>query len=76
MVEFLYKLFNPYVEVLILGRNKHPSPLHSADPIFVKMNSMKVVDIYKYQVEKFLFKCLNRGSNNLFVASALKLIMG
>ena len=25
MIEFLYKLFNPYVQVLTLGVNKHPS---------------------------------------------------
>ena len=25
MIEFLNKLFNPYVDVLTLGRNKHPS---------------------------------------------------
>ena len=39
-----------------------PGPLQSADPIFVKMNSMKVVDIYKYQVAKFVFKCLNQNT--------------
>ena len=38
----------------------NPGPLRSAGPIFVKMNSMKVADIYKYQVAKFVFKCLNR----------------
>ena len=25
MIEFLNKLFNPYVEVLTFGRNKHPN---------------------------------------------------
>ena len=39
-----------------------PCPLQLADPIFVKMNSMKVVDIYKYQVAKFVFKCLNQNT--------------
>ena len=38
----------------------NPGPLRSAGPIFVKMNSMKVADIYKYQVAKFVFKCLNK----------------
>ena len=38
-----------------------PGPLRSADPILVKMNSMKVEAIYKYQVAKFVFKCLNRN---------------
>ena len=37
-----------------------PGPLSCADPIFVKMNSMKVEDIYKYQVAKFVFKCLQK----------------
>ena len=39
-----------------------PSPLQSADPIFIKMNSMKVEDIYKYLVAKFVFKCLNQNT--------------
>ena len=33
-----------------------PGPLRSADPIFIKMNSMKVEEIYKFQVAKFVFK--------------------
>ena len=37
-----------------------PGPLRSADPIFIKMNSMKVEEIYKFQVVKFVFKCLNQ----------------
>ena len=37
-----------------------PGPSQSADPIFIKMNSMKVGDIYKYHVAKFVFKCLNK----------------
>ena len=37
-----------------------PGPLRSADPIFIKMNSMKVEEIYKFQVAKFVFKCLNQ----------------
>ena len=32
-----------------------PGPLRSTDPIFVKLNCMKVEDIYKYQVSKFVF---------------------
>ena len=30
-----------------------PGPLRPTDPIFVKLNSLKVEDIYKYQVAKF-----------------------
>ena len=37
-----------------------PGPLRSVDPIFIKMNSMKVEEIYKFQVAKFVFKCLNQ----------------
>ena len=37
-----------------------PGPLRYADPIFIKMNSMKVEEIYKFQVAKFVFKCLNQ----------------
>ena len=36
-------------------------PLRPANPIFVKLKSMKVEDIYNYQVAKFVFKCLNRN---------------
>ena len=39
-----------------------PGPLRSADPIFRKMNSMKVEEIYKFQVAKFVFKCLNQAT--------------
>ena len=39
-----------------------PGPLRCADPIIAKINSMKVEDIYKYQVAKFVFKCLNRNT--------------
>ena len=37
-----------------------PGLLTSTDLIFVKLNSLKVEDIYKYQVAKFVYKCLNR----------------
>ena len=36
-----------------------PGPLRSTDPIFVTLCCMKVEDIYKYQVAKFVFKCLH-----------------
>ena len=39
-----------------------PGPLRSADPIFVKLKSMKVEDINNYQVAKFVFICLNRST--------------
>ena len=36
-----------------------PGPLRPTDPIFVTLNCMKVEDIHKYQVAKFVFKCLH-----------------
>ena len=36
-----------------------PGPLRPTDPIFVTLCCMKVEDIYKYQVAKFVFKCLH-----------------
>ena len=35
-------------------------PLISSDPIFIKMETLKISDIYKYQVSKFIFKCNNK----------------
>ena len=40
----------------------NPGPLSPSDPIFIKLNLLKAVDIYKHQVSKFVFKCLN-GTN-------------
>ena len=37
-----------------------PGPLRPTDPIFVKLNFLKVEEIYNYQVSKFVFKCINR----------------
>ena len=36
-----------------------PGPLSSTDPIFAKLNSVKVGDIYKCQVSKFVFNQSN-----------------
>ena len=35
-------------------------PLISSDPTFVKLESLKVFDIYQFQVSKFIFKCINK----------------
>ena len=35
-------------------------PLIASDPIFVKLGILKINDIYKYQVSKFIFKCINK----------------
>ena len=37
-----------------------PGPLKSADPIFPKLDALKIDDVYKYQVCKFIFKCLHQ----------------
>ena len=37
-----------------------PGPLKSSDPIFVKLGALKVEAVYKYQVSKFIFKCLHQ----------------
>ena len=37
-------------------------PLRQIEPIFVKLKFLKVEDIYKYEVSKFVFKCINRTS--------------
>ena len=37
-----------------------PGPLAPSDPIFLKLDILKVEDIYKFQVSKFIFKCLHR----------------
>ena len=37
-----------------------PGPLISSVPIFVKLGILKITDIYKYQVSKFIFKCINK----------------
>ena len=40
-------------------------PLISSDPIFSKLETLKISDVYKYQVSKFIFKCINNSSNAL-----------
>ena len=36
-----------------------PGPLKPSDPIFHKLNILKINDIYKFQVAKFIFRNLN-----------------
>ena len=35
-------------------------PLLSANTIFAKLQTLKINDVYKYQVSKFVFKCINK----------------
>ena len=42
--------------------DKYPAtygPLISSDPIFTKLEILKVSEIYKYQVAKLIYKCIN-----------------
>ena len=39
-----------------------PGTLRQTEPIFVKLKFLKVEDIYKYQLSKFVVKCINRTS--------------
>ena len=43
-----------------------PGPLSPTEPIFVKLNALKVDDIYKHQVSKVVFKCINRITSEQF----------
>ena len=38
-------------------------PLLSANPIFAKLQTLQINDVYKYQVSKFVFKCINKNSS-------------
>ena len=48
-------------------------PLISSDPIFSKLETLNISDGYKYQVSKFIFKCVNNIASmhfqNWFVLS-------
>ena len=48
-------------------------PLITADSIFSKLESLKIFGVYKYQVSKFIFKCINniapKHFQNWFVMS-------
>ena len=48
---------------LMTFNDKYPTvcgPLISSGPIFAKLETLKVTDIFKYQVSKFIFKCINK----------------
>ena len=47
---------------LMTYNDKYPAtygPLISSDPIFTKLEILKVSEIYKYQVDKLIYKCIN-----------------
>ena len=57
MIEFLYKLFYRYVEVLTLGRNKHPSSeLIVLTVVSLDLISLNLVKILSKDLGKLPFK--------------------
>ena len=46
--------------ILILQKNT-PGVLQSSDPLFLKLNILKIKDIYLLQISKFIFNCVNNN---------------
>ena len=38
-----------------------PGVLQSSDPLFLKLNILKIKDIYLLQISKFIFNCVNNN---------------
>ena len=45
---------------------KIPSQLNPSDPLFVKLDILKVQDMYKFQLSNFVYKCLDFSSPSNF----------
>ena len=45
---------------------KIPGPLNPTDPIFVALDILKVQDVFKLQVSKFIFDCLSYNTPEIF----------
>ena len=43
-----------------------PGPLHPTDPLFYKLGVLKVQDVFKLQVSKFMFNCLQLNILTIF----------
>ena len=43
-----------------------PGPLHPTDPLFYKLGVLKVQDVFKLQVSKFIFNCLQLNTPTIF----------
>ena len=57
MIEFIYKLFNQFVEVLTLGRNKHPSSeLLVLTVLSLDLISLNLVKVLSKDLGKLPFK--------------------
>ena len=54
---------------LMLSRDNFtnvPGQRRPSTPLFLKLKLLKVGDIYKYQLSRFIFKCLNKLSPTQF----------
>ena len=43
-----------------------PGPLHPTDPLFYKLEILKVQDVFRYQVSIFIFNCLQLSTPTIF----------
>ena len=43
-----------------------PRPLHATDPLFYKLGVLKVQDVFKLQVSKFIINCLQLNTPTIF----------
>ena len=57
---FLVKIKYSSSCILFLYNKYDSGPLLSVNLIFAKLQTLKIIDVYKYQVSKFVFKCINK----------------
>ena len=54
----------------IITHNDHfpsvPGPLHPTDPLFYKVEILEVHDVFKLQVSKSIFNCLQLNTPTIF----------
>ena len=54
----------------LITHNDHfpsvPGPLHPTGPLFHKLEILKIQDIFKFQVSKFIFNCLQLNTPIIF----------
>ena len=43
-----------------------PGPLYPTDPLFYKLEVLKIQDVFKLQVSKFIFNCLQLNTPTIF----------
>ena len=58
------------IALRIITHNDHfpsvPGPLHPSDPLFYKLEILKVHNVFKLQVSKFIFNCLQLNTPTIF----------